>query len=73
MCKCFFLSLQAEEELKETCARQVLQLREMGRRERLLRAELGQGKEQVGRRGASPRLGWRQQKCRFSHGEEHCG
>lgn len=43
-----FLSLQAEEELKETCARQALQLREMGRRERLLRAELGQGKEQVG-------------------------
>ncbi|XP_064893650.1 forkhead-associated domain-containing protein 1 isoform X4 [Columba livia] len=38
---------KAEEELKETCARQVLQLREMGRRERLLRAELGQGKEQL--------------------------
>ncbi|XP_071654477.1 forkhead-associated domain-containing protein 1 [Patagioenas fasciata] len=38
---------KAEEELKETCARQVLQLREMGRRERLLRAELGQSKEQL--------------------------
>ncbi|NWX04137.1 FHAD1 protein, partial [Caloenas nicobarica] len=38
---------QAEEELKGTCARQVLQLREMGRRERLLRAELGQRKEQL--------------------------
>ncbi|OPJ86215.1 forkhead-associated domain-containing protein 1 isoform C [Patagioenas fasciata monilis] len=38
---------KAEEELKETCARQVLQLREMGRRERLLRAELGRSKEQL--------------------------
>ncbi|NXL35693.1 FHAD1 protein, partial [Glaucidium brasilianum] len=39
---------QAEEELREACARQALQLEEMGRRERLLRAELGRAKEQLG-------------------------
>ncbi|KAM6240969.1 forkhead-associated domain-containing protein 1 [Porphyrio hochstetteri] len=38
---------KAEEELKEACARQALQLQEMGRRERLLRAELGQAKDQL--------------------------
>ncbi|NXX94431.1 FHAD1 protein, partial [Centropus bengalensis] len=38
---------QAEEELKEACARQALQLQEMGRRERLLRADVGQAKEQL--------------------------
>ncbi|NXF69219.1 FHAD1 protein, partial [Ciccaba nigrolineata] len=38
---------QAEEELREACARQALQLEEMGRRERLLRAELGRAKEQL--------------------------
>ncbi|NXV89886.1 FHAD1 protein, partial [Calonectris borealis] len=38
---------QAEEELKEACARQALQLQEMGRRERLLRADLGRAKEQL--------------------------
>ncbi|NWH75570.1 FHAD1 protein, partial [Piaya cayana] len=38
---------QAEEELKETCARQDLQLQEMGRRERLLRADVGRAKEQL--------------------------
>lgn len=42
-------SLQAEEELKAACARQALQLQEMGRRERLRRAEVGRAKEQVGR------------------------
>ncbi|CAM9749925.1 unnamed protein product [Bubo scandiacus] len=39
---------KAEEELREACARQALQLEEMGRRERLLRAELGRAKEQLG-------------------------
>lgn len=43
-------ALQAEEELKEACARQALQLQEMGRRERLLTADVGRAKEQVGRR-----------------------
>ncbi|NWH45426.1 FHAD1 protein, partial [Fregata magnificens] len=38
---------QAEEELKEACARQALQLQEMGRRERLLRADAGRAKEQL--------------------------
>ncbi|XP_075028729.1 forkhead-associated domain-containing protein 1 [Calonectris borealis] len=38
---------KAEEELKEACARQALQLQEMGRRERLLRADLGRAKEQL--------------------------
>ncbi|NXT73058.1 FHAD1 protein, partial [Zapornia atra] len=38
---------QAEKELEEACARQALQLQEMGRRERLLRAELGQAKDQL--------------------------
>ncbi|KFP51346.1 Forkhead-associated domain-containing protein 1, partial [Cathartes aura] len=38
---------QAEEELREACARRALQLEEMGRRERLLRADVGQGKEQL--------------------------
>lgn len=42
--------LQAEEELQEGCARQALQLQEMGRRERLLRADVSRAKEQVGRR-----------------------
>lgn len=48
-------SLQAEEELREACARRALQLEEMGRRERLLRADVGQAKEQVG-----GRRGWEQ-------------
>ncbi|KFV55873.1 Forkhead-associated domain-containing protein 1, partial [Gavia stellata] len=38
---------QAEEELQEACARQALQLQEMGRRERLLRADAGRAKEQL--------------------------
>ncbi|GAB0198744.1 forkhead-associated domain-containing protein 1 [Grus japonensis] len=38
---------KAEEELEEARARQALQLQEMGRRERLLRADLGRAKEQV--------------------------
>ncbi|NXU57826.1 FHAD1 protein, partial [Turnix velox] len=38
---------QVEKELQETCARQVLQLQEMGRRERLLQADLGRTKEQL--------------------------
>ncbi|NXQ93077.1 FHAD1 protein, partial [Sagittarius serpentarius] len=38
---------QAEEELKEGCARQALQLQEMGRRESLLRADAGRAKEQL--------------------------
>ncbi|XP_040980455.1 forkhead-associated domain-containing protein 1-like [Aquila chrysaetos chrysaetos] len=38
---------KAEEELKEGCARQALQLREMGRRERLLRADVSRAKEQL--------------------------
>ncbi|NXE80071.1 FHAD1 protein, partial [Cochlearius cochlearius] len=38
---------QAEEELKAASARQALQLQEMGRRERLLRAGLGRAKEQL--------------------------
>ncbi|XP_064326626.1 forkhead-associated domain-containing protein 1 [Phalacrocorax carbo] len=38
---------KAEEELKEACARQGLQLQEMGRRERLLRADAGRAKEQL--------------------------
>ncbi|XP_053941516.1 forkhead-associated domain-containing protein 1 isoform X2 [Cuculus canorus] len=38
---------KAEEELKEACARQALQLQEMGRRERLLRADMGRAKEQL--------------------------
>ncbi|XP_009323575.1 PREDICTED: forkhead-associated domain-containing protein 1 [Pygoscelis adeliae] len=37
---------KAEEELKEACARQALQLQEMGRRERLLTADVGRAKEQ---------------------------
>ncbi|NXK09416.1 FHAD1 protein, partial [Herpetotheres cachinnans] len=38
---------QAGEELKAACARRALQLQEMGRRERLLRAAAGQAKEQL--------------------------
>uniref|UniRef100_A0A672TX48 Forkhead associated phosphopeptide binding domain 1 n=1 Tax=Strigops habroptila TaxID=2489341 RepID=A0A672TX48_STRHB len=38
---------KAEEELREAGARQALQLQEMGRRERLLRADLARAKEQV--------------------------
>ncbi|NXW58972.1 FHAD1 protein, partial [Eurystomus gularis] len=38
---------QAEEELREGCARQALQLQEMGRRERLLRADLRLAREQL--------------------------
>ncbi|KAM6236514.1 forkhead-associated domain-containing protein 1 isoform 1-T1 [Spheniscus humboldti] len=38
---------KAEEELKEACARQALQLQEMGRRERLLTADVGRAKEQL--------------------------
>ncbi|NXN97048.1 FHAD1 protein, partial [Rhinopomastus cyanomelas] len=38
---------QAEEELRSDCARQVLQLQEMGRRERLLRADLRLAREQL--------------------------
>ncbi|XP_059685828.1 forkhead-associated domain-containing protein 1 [Gavia stellata] len=38
---------KAEEELQEACARQALQLQEMGRRERLLRADAGRAKEQL--------------------------
>ncbi|NXX22900.1 FHAD1 protein, partial [Podargus strigoides] len=38
---------QAEEEAKEACARQALQLQEMGRRERLLRGDVGRAKEQL--------------------------
>ncbi|NXN76457.1 FHAD1 protein, partial [Himantopus himantopus] len=38
---------QAEEELQAACARQALQLQEMGRRERLRRAEVGRAKEQL--------------------------
>ncbi|NXG85547.1 FHAD1 protein, partial [Stercorarius parasiticus] len=38
---------QAEEELQEACARQALQLQEMGRRERLLRADAGRAREQL--------------------------
>ncbi|XP_054705294.1 forkhead-associated domain-containing protein 1 isoform X2 [Grus americana] len=38
---------KAEEELEEARARQALQLQEMGRRERLLRADLGRAKEQL--------------------------
>ncbi|KFQ15148.1 Forkhead-associated domain-containing protein 1, partial [Leptosomus discolor] len=38
---------QAEEELKEGRARQALQLQEMGRRERLLRADLERAREQL--------------------------
>ncbi|XP_052649045.1 forkhead-associated domain-containing protein 1 [Harpia harpyja] len=38
---------KAEEELKEGCARQALQLQEMGRRERLLRADVSRAKEQL--------------------------
>ncbi|KAM9270201.1 forkhead-associated domain-containing protein 1 [Morus bassanus] len=38
---------KAEKELKEACARQALQLQEMGRRERLLRADAGRAKEQL--------------------------
>ncbi|NXS13420.1 FHAD1 protein, partial [Neodrepanis coruscans] len=38
---------QAEEELKAACARQAGQLRETGRRERLLRAELRRAGEQL--------------------------
>ncbi|NXD88301.1 FHAD1 protein, partial [Halcyon senegalensis] len=38
---------QAEEELREGCARQVLQLQEMGRRERLLRADLRLARQQL--------------------------
>ncbi|XP_049664950.1 LOW QUALITY PROTEIN: forkhead-associated domain-containing protein 1 [Accipiter gentilis] len=38
---------KAEEELQEGCARQALQLQEMGRRERLLRADVSRAKEQL--------------------------
>ncbi|NXV19333.1 FHAD1 protein, partial [Cepphus grylle] len=38
---------QAEEELQEACTRQALQLQEMGRRERLLRADAGRAREQL--------------------------
>ncbi|KAM9521232.1 forkhead-associated domain-containing protein 1 [Guaruba guarouba] len=38
---------KAEEELREAGARQALQLQEMGRRERLLRADLAQAKQQL--------------------------
>ncbi|NXW43826.1 FHAD1 protein, partial [Nyctiprogne leucopyga] len=38
---------QAAEELKEAGARQALQLQEMGRRERVLRADLERAKEQL--------------------------
>ncbi|XP_014796993.1 PREDICTED: forkhead-associated domain-containing protein 1 isoform X2 [Calidris pugnax] len=38
---------KAEEELQEACARQALQLQEVGRRERLLRADVGQAREQL--------------------------
>ncbi|KAM6046183.1 LOW QUALITY PROTEIN: forkhead-associated domain-containing protein 1 [Theristicus caerulescens] len=38
---------KAEEELKEACARQALQLQEMGRRERLRRADVGRAKQQL--------------------------
>ncbi|NXS49399.1 FHAD1 protein, partial [Balaeniceps rex] len=38
---------QAAEELEEACARQALQLQEMGRRERLLRADAARAKEQL--------------------------
>ncbi|NWW47245.1 FHAD1 protein, partial [Pedionomus torquatus] len=38
---------QAEEELQEACARQALQLQEMGRRESLLRADVGRAREQL--------------------------
>ncbi|KAM6336800.1 forkhead-associated domain-containing protein 1 [Alca torda] len=38
---------KAEEELQEACARQALQLQEMGRRERLLRADAGRAREQL--------------------------
>ncbi|KFO90730.1 Forkhead-associated domain-containing protein 1, partial [Buceros rhinoceros silvestris] len=38
---------QAEEELREGCARHALQLQEMGRRELLLRADLGLAREQL--------------------------
>ncbi|NWU14336.1 FHAD1 protein, partial [Cephalopterus ornatus] len=38
---------QAEEELKAACARRAEQLREMGRRERLLRADLRRAGEQL--------------------------
>ncbi|NWX73544.1 FHAD1 protein, partial [Alca torda] len=38
---------QAEEELQEACARQALQLQEMGRRECLLRADAGRAREQL--------------------------
>ncbi|NXF31054.1 FHAD1 protein, partial [Nyctibius bracteatus] len=38
---------QAEEELKEASDKQALQLQEMGRRERLLRAAQGRAKEQL--------------------------
>ncbi|NXI54467.1 FHAD1 protein, partial [Chloroceryle aenea] len=38
---------QAEEELREDCAKQVLQLQEMGRRERLLRADLRLARQQL--------------------------
>ncbi|KFV89720.1 Forkhead-associated domain-containing protein 1, partial [Eurypyga helias] len=38
---------QAEEELREVCAQRALQLQEMGRRERLLRADTARAKEQL--------------------------
>ncbi|NXD74378.1 FHAD1 protein, partial [Eolophus roseicapillus] len=38
---------QAEEELREAGARQALQLQEMGRRERLLRADLARARQQL--------------------------
>ncbi|NWV01720.1 FHAD1 protein, partial [Upupa epops] len=38
---------QAEEELRAGCARHILQLQEMGRRERLLRADLGLAHQQL--------------------------
>ncbi|KFV14731.1 Forkhead-associated domain-containing protein 1, partial [Pterocles gutturalis] len=38
---------QAAEELEEACARREEQLREMGRRERLLQADAGRAREQL--------------------------
>lgn len=61
------LSLQAEEELREGCARHALQLQEMGRRERLLRADLGLARQQVGRR-----QGW-ERPARWAAGSKSRG
>ncbi|NWW86689.1 FHAD1 protein, partial [Rhynochetos jubatus] len=38
---------QAEDELRDACAQRAVQLQEMGRRERLLRADVGRAKEQL--------------------------